>query len=125
MLLDIDRDRVAKETLPHQAKKLFDNKDFGVLRFATYIQNYSNYGTYLEFIKNATDDEWQEIERMYLDDWNTRLYSDVFRITIGELADKLADTISEDKMKKLLKSDIKEFYNKYENKIKRYSKNNQ
>ena len=111
MINNIDMERVKSEkTLPPQLKILIKNSKFGVARFGCYIVQYSQYPTINEFIKNATEDEYIEIERMYLDDWETRKYSKIFQDTINGIENM---NIKKENMKKLLRNDIQEFYEHY------------
>lgn len=106
-----DTERVKSEkVLPPQLKRLLKLGEYGAFRFGCYIVQYSYYSTVNEFIKQATIDEWVEIERAYLDDWETRKYSLPFQITIPNI---LEMNIKEENMKKLLKEDIKDFYRFY------------
>lgn len=111
MIDKIDLERVRSEkTFPVQLKKLLGLEQFGTFRFACYISQYSLYQTVSEFITKATEDEWIEIERMYLDDWETRKYSKVWQMTIPSIENM---EIKKENMKKLLRKDIEEFYEYY------------
>lgn len=111
MLNNIDLERVKSEkTLPPQIKKIITDNEFGVARFGCYIVHYSEYPTINEFVRCATEDEWIDIERMYLDDWETRKYSKIFQDTINGIENM---DIKKENMKKLLRNDISDFYRYY------------
>lgn len=111
MLSIADLKRVKSEkVLPPQLNKLINQGYFGAYRFACYITQYSLYTTIKDFITKSTNDEWVEIEKMYLDDWETRQYSPVFKKTINGIENM---KIKKENMKKLLRQDIEEFYEYY------------
>lgn len=107
MINEIDIDRARHEILPQNYKKLVEKKWYGALRYATYIENYCSYDTYSQFVEQATIEELDDMERDYLNDWESRKYSKVFKMFIPQ---NIIDNISEIKWKKILKSDITQFY---------------
>ncbi len=109
---NIDLERVKSEkVLPPQLKKLLDINEYGAFRFGCYIAQYGYYTTVNEFIRSATIDEWIDIERSYLDDWETRKYALPFQITIPNIENM---NIKKENMKKLLRQDIIDFYRVYD-----------
>lgn len=107
MINSIDIDRAKQELLPQGYKNLIDKQWYGAFRYASYIENYCNYDTYTKFVENATVDELDEMERLYLNDWQTRKYSKTFKMF---LTDERMEKITEEQWKKILRSDIQNFY---------------
>lgn len=107
MINAIDIKRAEQEMLPQGYKNLLAKGWYGAFRYATYIENYCNYDTYLQFKDNATVDELDEMEREYLNDWQTRKYSKSFKMF---LTDEKLNNITENQWKKILRSDIQNFY---------------
>lgn len=105
MLNSVDIERAMEEKLPQIHEKLLKNKQYGAFRYATYIDNYSSYDTYIQFVENATEDELYDMECMYVMDWETRKHSKSFKMFIPPTIE-----LSEEKWKKILKHDISQFY---------------
>lgn len=107
MISEVDIERATHEMLPQKYQVLLDKGWYGAFRYATYIENYCSYDTYKQFIQNATEDDLVEMEMQYLSDFATRKYSKSFKMF---LSDEQLDKITEKQWKKILRSDIVNFY---------------
>lgn len=113
---DTDIERAEQETLVKSPKPFLDSKMYGAYRYASYIENYSNYSTYTEFYKKASEDEHYDMETMLMEDIDTREYSKIWKKFIPP---HIMERIDKNKWKSILKSDIIQFYDFMERKYKK------
>lgn len=65
-------------------KELFENFK-GAYRFASYLDNYCDETNWRLFIKNTTQEKFEELQNYYVKDWYCRPYSPSFKDTIGDI----------------------------------------
>lgn len=92
-----------------KAMKTYKGND-SAYRYATFIQN--NYESLANFLRKATADEFDDLEKMYLECSLYRPFSKVFKNTIGDLTKfQYYDIVWICKtLKVIARNDIKEFY---------------
>lgn len=106
---ELELERVEGESLmPSTRSKAFkDAKILGALRFATYIENYSELGTFKQFCKSCTEDDLVDMEQLYRDDWAMRKYSKAVKQTVSK--EQIA-LLTDEHWQKLARIDIAQFY---------------